>query len=245
MLVNNIKIKSSKNSNKKHNHSTNSNSNTNSNAIRANIHKSKSISWILICVGCGFITTILLFFLLSPDELLHNNTISIVSSNTDGNNNNIKDEIKSPISIPKDIPEIIPDIVEILIHKLEPPPLPPPIELTPISDVKDIPLQNEVRSVQDINSVEKSMLSKIEEIRDMKFKKKIVIENDENAQNKINIVQNEIREFLTLKYGPGPYYIKMNIKFPESIPLTKSHLRGNSAIDAATLETIQEQYRLN
>lgn len=232
MLTNNIKIKTSKSAHKKHPISKNGNSLK----MGVKLNKSNHIGWLLTCVGCGFITTILLFFILAPNEIMHSKTVNRISLQTNVSGTQVTpsfvdNKLNNDIAVhPTTSKES-----DILIAKLNPPPSPEKVN----------EIENKVRSVQDqdLEKLEKSMLSKIEEIRTMKFKENVVIENSEIAQSKIRSAQSEIRQFLLQKYGPGPYYVQMKLKFPETIPLKKAHLRGNSAIDAATVESIQEQYR--
>lgn len=45
-----------------------------------------------------------------------------------------------------------------------------------------------------------------------------VIETDEEAKKQVANLQNVLRKVIVLKYGPEPYYLKMKLKFPESMP---------------------------
>ena len=72
-------------------------------------------------------------------------------------------------------------------------------------------------TVTPLLSLESRMLSRIEELRAMKAEG-VVMESDAVAQQNIKETQELIRQFLTQKYGPGPYMVAMKIKFPESMP---------------------------
>lgn len=81
-------------------------------------------------------------------------------------------------------------------------------------------------SVKDVSQVSKETLiedslfeakSQISELSAMKYDSHIVMETDQFAQDRIRSAQSAIRKFLTLKYGPGPYYVKMVLEFPDSM----------------------------
>jgi hypothetical protein len=74
---------------------------------------------------------------------------------------------------------------------------------------------------------------RINELRVMKYEDHVVMESDPLAQDRIRTTQTSIRKFLTLKYGPGPYYVKMVLQFPDS--MMHKDLPGNlkgSQLDA-------------
>lgn len=57
----------------------------------------------------------------------------------------------------------------------------------------------------------------ISSIRDLK-NSGVVMEEDEHAKEVIKELQTNLRQLLTLEYGPGPYFLEMKLKFPESMP---------------------------
>ena len=65
----------------------------------------------------------------------------------------------------------------------------------------------------------------IHELNVLKYERHVVMEFDEFAKERIRIAQSAIRKFLTLKYGPGPYYVKMRLSFPDSM-MTESASGG-------------------
>lgn len=67
--------------------------------------------------------------------------------------------------------------------------------------------------------------AQIADLREMKFVNHVVMESDSVAQERIKTAQKAIRKFLTMKYGPGPYFVKMRLQFPSSM-MDSSHSGG-------------------
>ena len=82
--------------------------------------------------------------------------------------------------------------------------------------------------------VEESLTVAKEQLRElhmMKYESHIVMETDHLAQERIQAVQSSIRKFLILKYGAGPYYVKMVLQFPNSMlhEASTGGLKGSAA----------------
>jgi len=84
-------------------------------------------------------------------------------------------------------------------------------ENTPISTS----VSRDVRLAQQVEKCDNLIL----EIREMK-KRKIVMETDSQAQEKISILQSELRRMFQMEYGPDvtTFKVEMKLKFPSSMP---------------------------
>lgn len=100
------------------------------------------------------------------------------------------------------------------------------IQNNPVDESKENVVENSVvedkKSEEDLQSLEMIAHTQIEEIREMK-KNGVIIENDALAQDRIKIAQETIRKLLRLKYGPEPYQVDMELKFPLSLSTDMQH----------------------
>lgn len=80
----------------------------------------------------------------------------------------------------------------------------------------------------------------IMELHMMKYESHLVMETDPYAQERIRAAQSSIRKFLILKYGAGPYYVKMVLQFPDSMmqDATSGGLKGSNSLATLREEEI-------
>lgn len=101
-------------------------------------------------------------------------------------------------------------------------------------------MRNASQIVDSQSIVTKEMVeSQISKIRNMKFNQRVVMETDANAKKEINILQTLLREYLKSIYGPEPYHMEMQLKFPLSmIKSPEDHKEESIVIELAPLEFV-------
>lgn len=78
----------------------------------------------------------------------------------------------------------------------------------------------------------------LENIRSFKARG-IVLEEDENAKQAIASVQQELKQLIQIRYGPGPYYVEMKLTFPETMPdFTSAGAEGIIIIELAPIDLV-------
>ena len=90
-----------------------------------------------------------------------------------------------------------------------------PLHSTPTSSEAELRAHEDSLAAQDLVQYESRTIAAIEAIRDMKFNRHIVIENNAEAQRKVSVAQRMIRALLKRKYGNGPYRLEMVLEFPD------------------------------
>jgi hypothetical protein len=89
----------------------------------------------------------------------------------------------------------------------------------------------------DLSELENEALDLVQQLRKMK-QNGVVMETDPSAQALIPKAQSILREVLKLKYGPGPYYVSMGIKFPLSMASPGLLQETNLILELAPIEFI-------
>lgn len=88
-------------------------------------------------------------------------------------------------------------VIPVVLAKLIPPPIPSAEDI--LAD-----LHKQVKAQEDI-------------VRAIK-QKGTVMEEDEQAKIETGKLQDLCRQYVPMKYGPGPYYLKFDLVFPETMP---------------------------
>lgn len=90
-----------------------------------------------------------------------------------------------------------------------------PIDI-PVYNKKDTQLRSKKRK-SPTELLENEVKAQLEVVREMKFVQHNNMENNEDAKKEISLLQDKLRQFIPLKYGPGPYRVGMKLRFPESM----------------------------
>ncbi len=101
----------------------------------------------------------------------------------------------------------------------------PTIDAVPVKTLrreenKESTTASEVQSAVIVNNdsnLESKVKQQIELVRKLKFVDHIVMEQDETAKREIAVLQDLLRKFVPMKYGPEPYVVEMTLHFPDSM----------------------------
>lgn len=102
--------------------------------------------------------------------------------------------------------------------------IPEPLDSQPIQQPKPIEVVQHEVQYEDMSSstnyeeLENQVKAQIVIVNDMKRKEHLVMETNEEAIKATKTLQDLCRKLLPLKYGPEPYLLEMNLKFPSSMP---------------------------
>lgn len=89
----------------------------------------------------------------------------------------------------------------------------------------------------DLSELETEALELVQQLRKMKTSG-VVMETDPSALTLIPKAQSLLREVLLLKYGPGPHYVSMGIKFPLSMTRPDLPQETNLILELGPIEFI-------
>jgi hypothetical protein len=89
----------------------------------------------------------------------------------------------------------------------------------------------------DLSELENEALELVQQLRKMK-QSGVVMETDPTALALIPKAQSLLRDVLRLKYGPGPYYVSMGIKFPVSMTRPNLPQETNLILELGPIEFI-------